>query len=130
VLDGRSAENGKSQILDCMRGLLPPDAVRAIPPADFGDDPKVIHLVGAQLNAVDELGSAKAISSETFKNLVTGEPIVGRDLYKPSVEFRSRALHVFATNHLPSFGGGFDRGVQRRLLVLPFNRTIPKDEKI
>jgi len=130
VLHGRSAENGKSQLLDAMRGLLPSDSVKAIPPTDFGDDRKVIHLVGAHLNAVDELGSAEAISSDAFKSLVTGEPRRAREVYRSSVEFRSRALHVFATNSLPSFGGGFDRGVQRRLLVLPFNRSIPKDEKI
>jgi P4 family phage/plasmid primase-like protien len=105
-------------------------AVKTIPPSDFSDDRKIIQLVGAQVNAVDELGSARAISSEDFKNLITGEPIVGRDVFKSAVQFRSRAQHVFATNHLPSFGGGFDRGVQRRLLVLTFNRSIPTSEKI
>ena len=130
VLHGRSAGNGKSQVLDCIRGLLPKDAVQAISPADFGDDRKVIHLAGALLNATDELGSAQAIASDRFKAIVTGDPVTGREVYQPAVIFKPQALHVFATNTLPSFRGGFDRGVQRRLIVLPFNRTIPEAERV
>jgi phage/plasmid-associated DNA primase len=37
---------------------------------------------------------------------------------------------VFATNDLPGFRGGMDRGVQRRLLIVPFNRTIPESERV
>ena len=46
------------------------------------------------------------------------------------VPFRSIALHIFATNNLPSFTGGFDRGVRRRLGMLTFNRSIPRQEQI
>jgi putative DNA primase/helicase len=51
-------------------------------------------------------------------------------VYSPPVTFRSTAQHVFATNTLPSFKGGMDRGVRRRLLVLSFNRTIPEEERV
>ena len=61
---------------------------------------------------------------------MTGEPISARDLYKSTVNFRSVAQHVFATNDLPNFKGGMDRGVQRRLLVLTFNRVIPEEDRI
>ena len=68
-----------------------------------------------------------AIASETFKAVVTGEPVQGRDVYKSRVEFRPVAQHLFATNNLPVFAGGMDRGVQRRLLVVQFNRMIPTE---
>jgi len=61
---------------------------------------------------------------------VTGDPLQGRDVYKSRVEFRSVAQNLFATNNLPSFKGGVDRGVQRRLLVISFARTIPLEERI
>jgi phage/plasmid-associated DNA primase len=61
---------------------------------------------------------------------VTGEPISARDLYKSAVTFRPIAQHVFATNDLPTFRGGMDRGVQRRLLVITFNRVIPEEDRI
>lgn len=64
------------------------------------------------------------------KAIVTGEPVQGRDVYKSRIEFRPQAQHLFATNTLPVFQGGMDRGVQRRLLVISFNRVIPAAERI
>jgi P4 family phage/plasmid primase-like protien len=129
ILIGQTAENGKSQILDLGRGLLPPTAVCSVPAARMGDERHIIGLVGKLLNATDEL-SAGAIASDTFKSVVTGEPVEGRDVYKSRVEFRPVAQNLFATNNLPPFQGGMDRGVQRRLLVIPFNRTIPIEQRI
>ena len=124
ILFGRTAENGKSQILDLVRGILPPNAICTIPAAKMADERHIIGLVGKHLNAADEL-SAAAIASDAFKAVVTGEMVDGRDVYKSRVEFRPVAQHLFATNELPPFKGGMDRGVQRRLLVVPFNRLIP-----
>jgi phage/plasmid-associated DNA primase len=129
VLHGRSAENGKSQFLDLARGLLPPSAICSVPASQMGDEKHVLGLVSKLLNASDEL-SAEAIASDAFKAVVTGDPIQGRDVYKSRAEFRSVAQNLFATNTLPGFKGGVDRGVQRRLLVIPFARTIPIPERI
>jgi P4 family phage/plasmid primase-like protien len=129
ILFGQTAENGKSQILDLVRRQLPQNAVCSVPAARMGDERHIIGLVGKLLNATDEL-SAGAIASDTFKSVVTGEPVEGRDVYKSRVEFRPIAQNLFATNNLPPFQGGMDRGVQRRLLVIPFNRTIPIEERI
>jgi putative DNA primase/helicase len=130
VLLGRTAENGKSQILDLLRGLLPPGAVSSVPPSRFGDDRHSVKLIGRLLNTSDELGTAEAIASDRFKSMITGEPLTGRDVYRPAVDFRPQAQHVFACNQLPAFHGGMDRGVLRRLLVIPFNRTIPPEERV
>lgn len=129
VLYGMTAENGKSQILDLMRGMLPPSAVSAITAAKMSDEKYVVGLAGKLLNATDELSGA-AIASDTFKTIITGEQVNGRDVYKSCIEFRPRAQHLFATNVLPPYKGGMDRGVQRRLLVIPFNRTVPKAERV
>jgi hypothetical protein len=56
VLLGRTAENGKSQILDVLRGLLPAGAVSSVPPSRFGDDRHIVKLVGKLLNTSDEWG--------------------------------------------------------------------------
>lgn len=130
ILKGETAENGKSQVLDLARGLLPPSAICSVTAGRMGDERHIIGLVGKLLNASDELSSADAIASETFKAVVTGEPVQGRDVYKSRVEFRPVAQHLFAANNLPGFAGGMDRGVQRRLLVIQFNRVIPTEERI
>jgi len=130
VLLGRSAGNGKSRILDLLRGLLPPSAVSSVPPTKFGDDRHAVKLVGKLLNTSDELGTAKAIASEGFKAVITGEPVTAREVYRPAIEFRPQAQHVFACNQLPAFQGGMDRGVIRRLMPITFNRTIPDEERV
>jgi putative DNA primase/helicase len=89
-----------------------------------------MRLRGKTLNAVDELGSSQAITSEVFKGIITGNPRTARDLYKSAEEIYPVALHVFATNRLPPFRGGFDNGVRRRLMVLPMTRVIPEDERV
>jgi P4 family phage/plasmid primase-like protien len=130
ILKGETAENGKSQILDLARSLLPPSAICSVTAARMGDERHIVGLIGKLLNASDELSSAQAIASDTFKAIVTGEPVQGRDVYKSRIEFRPVAQHLFATNTLPVFSGGMDRGVQRRLLVIAFTRLIPYEERI
>lgn len=130
ILKGETAENGKSQILDLLRGLLPDTAICSIPPQKLADEKFAVRLAGKLLNASDELTSAAAIGSDSFKSAITGEPMAARDLYKSVLEFRPVALHVYATNDLPTFRGGMDRGVMRRLSMLTFHRTIPAAERI
>jgi P4 family phage/plasmid primase-like protien len=130
VLVGKQAENGKSQILAMLRSLLLKAAVSAISPAQFADRTFVCHLAGKLLNTPDELAGTDTIASETFKQVITGEPITARDVYRSAFEFEPRAQHVFATNTLPSFKGGMDRGVRRRLMVLTFVRVIPREERL
>jgi P4 family phage/plasmid primase-like protien len=130
ILKGETAENGKSQVLDLIRGVLPKSAIASVTASRMGDERHIVGLVGKLLNASDELSSSSAIASDTFKAIVTGEPVQGRDVYKSRVEFRPLAQHIFATNTLPVFQGGMDRGVQRRLLVIGFNRVIPYEERI
>jgi putative DNA primase/helicase len=55
VLKGETAENGKSQMLDVFRSLLPPSAVSSISPSKFHDRTFACHLAGKLLNAPDEL---------------------------------------------------------------------------
>ena len=130
VLKGEKAENGKSQILDLIRGLLPASATASVTAAKFGDERFIVGLRSKLLNATDELSSSAAIASDTFKTVITGEPVSGRDVYRSAITFRPVAQHVYATNTLPTFAGGMDRGVQRRLLVVTFNRVIPVGERV
>src|SRR5262249_15909135 len=127
---GELAENGKSAVLETIRGLLSTTAICSIPAAKIGDEKIVIDLAGKLLKASDELSGSAAISSDAFKNAVTGEPMTARAVYRNAMRFRAIAEHVSATNRLPPFQGGMDRGVQRRLLVLQFNRVIPIPERI
>ena len=102
----------------------------SIPPGDFGDDRKLIELNGKALNLCSELGTGRAITSDVFKAVITGDVVTGREVYAPALSFKPQAMHLFATNTLPGFSGGMDEGVIRRLAILEFNRTIPEEERI
>lgn len=129
LLVGQSAANGKSQVLELLRGVVPAGASASITAEKLGNDRYVAELAGKLLNASDEL-SSKAIASDLFKAVITGDPIQGRPVYQQPIEVRSQAQCVFATNILPSFAGGMDRGVIRRLLPIEFNRTIPLADRV
>jgi phage/plasmid-associated DNA primase len=110
--------------------LRPASAIASVTAAKIGDERFVVSLRSRLLNAADELSSSAAIASDMFKSVVTGEPVSGHDVYRSAITFRPVAQHVFATNTLPTFAGGMDRGVQRRLLVITFNRVIPMGERV
>jgi P4 family phage/plasmid primase-like protien len=130
VLFGRSANNGKSTMLDLFEGLLGSTACSHVSPHRFDQPNAAIAMRGKLLNTSAELTTADVIQSDTFKGAITGEPIPGKILYKDMVDFRPIAQHVIATNKLPPFAGGIDKGIRRRLLVLVFNRVIPQHEII
>jgi len=125
-----SANNGKSTVLDLLEGLVGAPACSHISPHRFDQPNAAIAMRGKLLNTSAELTTADVIQSDTFKSTITGEPIPGKILYKDMVDFRPVAQHVIATNKLPPFAGGIDKGVRRRLLVLVFNRVIPEHEMI
>jgi putative DNA primase/helicase len=130
VLHGEGANNGKGQLLDLLRGLLPESAVSAVSPVKFHDERYVAELASKKLNTSDELGTARTISDDMFKSIVTGDPITARKNYGHPFTFRPEALHVFACNKLPNISGGFDAGVFRRLLVVEFERVIPPEGRV
>ena len=130
VLHGPSAGNGKSTFQSLIRGLLPASVVACIAPADLGEPQFLATLAGCQVNLTDEISSSKAIATDRFKATVTGDPVQAKAIYREPFSFTPTALHIFSANHLPSFSGGVDNGIIRRIVVIPFNRSIPEGERI
>src|SRR4029077_12269021 len=88
---------GKSTFLKLLRALPNPEAVASVPPGKFGDEKYALRLIGKILNAADELPD-RAVRSDVFKRMVTGEPVPARDVYKSATDFVPIAQHVFSTN--------------------------------
>ena len=130
ILYGPSAANGKSQILELIRGFLPDEAVASIPPADFKREQYLALLRGKMANLSDELSSYKAIASEKMKQVITGDVVTAKAVYKEPFSFKNSVVNVFASNTLPGFQGGVDNGVMRRLAVIPFDRVIPRENRV
>ena len=119
---------GKSTFLKLLRSVPNSEAVASVPPGKFSDEKYTWRLIGKVLNAADELPD-RAVRADVFKRLITGEPVPARDVYRSATDFVPTALHVFSTNVLPSFSGGVDGGVVRRLLPLEFTHIVPENER-
>jgi phage/plasmid-associated DNA primase len=118
---------GKSTYLELLRRLSNPEAVASVPPRKFGDEKFAFQLIGKSLNASDEL-SERALQAEIFKLMITGQPVPARNVYQPAINFVPIAQHVLSANRLPSFRGGVDGGVVRRLLPVGFDHVIDEQK--
>jgi len=127
VLYSEAANTGKSRFLILVCALPNPQVVSHVSPSVFGDRSFNCRLAGKVVNTSDEL-TERAVRSEIFKKLITGEPISTRDLYDHEFDFVPIAQHIFSTNKLPRFTGGVDGGVRRRLLPVPFDHVVPNAE--
>ena len=65
-----------------------------------------------------------------MKQVVSGDEVPAKIVYQPVFTFRPTLLNIFATNKLPTFQGGVDNGVKRRLSVIPFEIVVPKENRI
>lgn len=119
-------ENGKSTLADIVIACMPAGTTSAIAPQDWGQEYRRAMLVGKHLNAVGELPEREIIASESFKAIVTGDPIVGRVIRESPIIFRPRAGHYFAANRLPGTSDQSE-GFWRRLIVLTFNGSFEGD---
>jgi P4 family phage/plasmid primase-like protien len=64
-----------------------------------------------------------------LKRCVSTDTMVAKKLYKDPHEFKPTHMLVLSTNHLPKVSST-DVGTWRRIIVLPFEATIPPAEMI
>ncbi len=80
------------------------------------------------LNYSSELGGRKAIDSDLFKKLVSGEPVQCRLKYGQSFFSVRYAKMMFNCNELPR-DVEITHAFFRRFLIIPFSETIPENEQ-
>ena len=80
-------------------------------------------MKGKRLLIAAELEEGMRLSTATVKQLCSTDPIKGEKKYKEPFDFTPSHTLVLYTNHLPKVGA-MDRGIWRRLIVIPFNALI------
>jgi putative DNA primase/helicase len=123
------AHSGKSRILEIIQQLMPAEAQTSIPPTIWGDKFGTAPLANKLLNYAGELSETNFIDSAKFKAIVGGSLIEGQFKNQQMFNFRVKAAHWFATNHLPRTRDSSD-GFTRRWLFLHFPRKFPENRKI
>lgn len=123
------AGTGKTQILEILRAMLPPDATANVPPKIWGERFTLTDLIGKVVNICAELPESSTISGDVFKLVVEGSECVGEYKGRDIFSFRPRCAHWFASNYLPMSRDSSD-GFVRRWLILDFKYVVPRDKRI
>ena len=121
-----SGSNGKSVVYETISGILGEKNVSFYPMEDLTrGSTKAYNLAaidGKILNYCSEL-DPKDFSGNTMKNLISGEAIPAREIYKKPVLLKSIPLFICNANELPETADK-SYGFFRRLLIVPFDVTI------
>jgi len=123
-----TGSNGKSVLLDLLKALFGAKNMSYVPLKDIADETKRIAMVGKLLNIASE-GSSKALESDDFKAIVSREELPVRLMHQNATSTNDFPRLIFATNELPQTGGDYSEGLYRRIVIIPFENTIPEEKQ-
>lgn len=85
-------------------------------------------LRGQRFVAVNETADNQRFNEPVIKDLVGGDAVTARFLFKEFFSFRPEFKLWLRGNHKPAIYGT-DHGIWRRVHLIPFNVTIPPEER-
>lgn len=125
--------NGKSTFLETIRTMLgdyalqmPADTLMARNDRSQTND--VARLRGSRFVAASEAEEGRRFAEVMVKQLTGGDVITARYLYSEHFEFKPTMKIFLAANHKPVIKGT-DHGIWRRIRLVPFEVTIPEQER-
>lgn len=90
----------------------------------------VLRLMGSRFVYVTELEENGVLKESFVKGMTGGEAIPARGLYaRHTIEVTPSWVAFMPTNHLPIIKGE-DKGIWRKIIVIPFNRDFTADKTI
>ena len=126
ILVGNGA-NGKSVLMDVLRGLCGHENVAAVQPNSLENSFQRASLHGKLVNVVTEIAEGAVFNDAAIKAIVSGEPMsVENKLQNPFV-MTPTATCWFGTNHMPHTRD-FSGALFRRAEVIPFNNKFVGDD--
>ncbi len=114
--------NGKSVLLDAVRGLIGEQNISAVALSDLSNKFSRAHTAGKTLNICSDL-PARAIADGYIKSMVAGEAIEARGFDQDARTFKTTVRFMASMNTLPQTRDLTD-GYFRRIVVLTFNRQF------
>jgi P4 family phage/plasmid primase-like protien len=132
ILYGPGGDNGKSTMVEVMEMLLG-NYARRTPVETFlkkreGAIPNdIARLRGARFVWAAENDRGVRLAESLIKEMTGGDRMAARFLHGEFFEFMPTFKIWFATNHKPTIRG--DAAIWRRLKLVPFDYTIPKDRQ-
>ncbi|SEO80759.1 putative DNA primase/helicase [Amphibacillus marinus] len=128
-----TGRNGKSTLINTIKELLGDYSKQTNADTftskihDGGINNDIARLHGSRFVSAVESEDGQKLSEALIKQLTGGEPITARFLRREFFEFMPEFKIFFTTNHKPIVKGD-DEGIWRRIRLIPFDFTIPKEE--
>ena len=127
--------NGKSTFLEITRILMggyasqtQPETLMATQRGGGGASSDVARLVGKRLVISNEVQEGARLAENLVKQIVSGDRVTARFLFREHFEFTPKFKLMIAGNHRPVIKGD-DDGIWRRIHLVPFTEQIPAHER-
>lgn len=128
ILSGEGS-NGKSTLLNMVRGLLGRNNCSSLDLKKIGDRFSTVMLFGKLANIGDDISSEFLADVAEFKKVVTGDAIAAEQKGQPKFDFDPYCKLIFSSNSIPRMGKGKDfNAIKRRLVIIPFNAHFSKED--
>lgn len=128
-----SGANGKSTFLEAIAEMLdgyaqrtPTDTLMAKDTSGISND--IARLKGARFVVASEVEEGKRLAESLVKQMTGSEKITARFMRAEFFEFTPMFKLWIGTNHRPVIRGT-DMAIWRRIKLIPFNVTIPPEER-
>src|SRR5690625_490274 len=119
--------NGKSTLFDVLAQLVGIENVSSAPLSNFNSEFGLEPLIGKKLNLATE-SDVDAFKTGKLKALTAGEDISINRKNKIEITTKLPTKLVFLMNELPLLSDD-SYGFERRLLILPFDKTFTESEQ-
>lgn len=132
-----SGANGKSVYIETLGGMAGSFRTVVSPDSITGDaqrggqqaSPDIARLFNTRYVVVEELPKGVQLRENLIKAVSGGGTLTARFLNKDFFEFRPIFVPILSGNDLPEISGG-DNGIWRRVLITPWEVTIPEGERM
>jgi len=127
-------KNGKTTFIETLHMIfgdysIKTDAKLLLEDKNFNDKQYAAQLVGIRFVSANEVADCKRMNETVIKDLTGGDKILARSLYKEPFTFKpSHKLWMYGNNK-PQITGQ-DEGIWRRIRVIPFTVSIPKESTL
>jgi P4 family phage/plasmid primase-like protien len=120
--------NGKTKLIETVQRLLGEGLVSAMRIQELGQDRFAMSdLLGKLMLVDDDVRAGIRLPDGELKQISEEKTITAQRKYGPSFTFTVRTVPVLLCNNPPSLAD-LSHGMQRRLMVVPFDRRFGDDE--
>lgn len=122
-------DNGKTKLIGTAirllgKQLVQAQRVEALDKSQFA----MGSLLGKRLFVDDDVKAGARLPDGTLKTISEAKEVTGELKFYPSFNFIVRTVPVLLCNNIPSLGD-LSHGMQRRLMVIPFDREFTDEDK-